>query len=92
MGITAPFEEGGFTKILADEALKVDQIAHRSIIEVTKNGTVGAASTAISFVPLMSGPSTDEELVIDKPFLFYVHDKIQKTILFAGRFSNPNAQ
>lgn len=89
MNIEAPFSEGGFEKILADEPLKVSQILHRAIIEVTKDGTVGAAATAIEFVPLFADFGAPEVITINKPFIFFLQDRIQKTIIFAGKFGGP---
>ena len=86
MGVHGPFSEGGFDRILADEDLKVSQIKHRAIIEVTKDGTVGAAATAIEFVPLFGAFGAPQVIDINKPFLFFLRDKTQKTILFAGKF------
>ena len=90
MGITAPFTEGGFKRILADEPLKVSQIKHRAILEVTKNGTVAAATTAFDFGLRFHGSGEAEVLNINKPFLFFLRDKVQKTILFAGRYGGPD--
>lgn len=91
MGITAPFDQGGFLRILEGEPLKVSKINHRATVEVTKEGTVGAAATAIEFVRLFADLDEGTELTIDKPFLFYLRDTVEKTIIFAGKYANPNA-
>jgi len=90
MDVTAPFTEGGFERILADEPLKVSQIKHRAILEVTKNGTVAAATTAIEIGVRFGDFGEAEVLNINKPFLFFLRDKVQKTILFAGRYGGPD--
>lgn len=86
MGINAAFETGGFDNIVKGEAIKVSDIKHRATIEVTKDGTVGAAATAIELVSFSGTFDVPEEVLINKPFLFFVRDMNQLTILFAGKF------
>ena len=81
MGLTGAFKDGQFDNILPSEPLRVSKIKHRAIVEVTKDGTVAATASAIE-VP--------ELITVDKPFLFYIRDKTFKTILYAGKISNPN--
>ena len=92
MGIRAPFEQGGFDKILPDQPLKVSKIKHRATVEVTKDGTVGSAATAIEIVSFFGTTQEPEDIVINKPFIFYIRDSAQNAILFAGKYSNPNQQ
>lgn len=89
IGINAAFDEGGFDRIIDDDKFKVGQIKHRATIEVTKDGTVGAAATSIEIVRF-SASVAPKEILINKPFLFFVHDKAQRVILFAGKYTNPN--
>ena len=89
LGINAAFDEGEFTNIIEDNPLKVSQIKHRATIEVTKDGTVGAAASSIELVGLSAALSVPKDININKPFLFFVRDKELKAILFAGKFSNP---
>ena len=88
MGIKAAFEQDdGFRKIFADVDMKVDKVNHRATIENTKYGTVGAAATSVEFGRKFLAV---DEVIIDKPFLFYVRDTVESTILFAGKYFNPN--
>ena len=89
MGINAAFDDGGFDNIVQDAPIKVNDIKHRALIEVTKDGTVGAAATAIELVTFSGNFQVPEEVLINKPFLFFVRDMYQKSILFAGKFSQP---
>ena len=89
LGIKQAFEGGEFENILETVPLKVDQISHRALIEVTKDGTVGAAATTIEIVAL-SGIVEEKQLVIDKPFIFAVYDHAQFVPLFVGKYTNPN--
>ena len=89
MGVNAAFEEGDFDKILREDPLKLSDVKHKVTIEVTEEGTVGAAASAVELV--VFGGFSDEPTVItiDKPFMFYVYDTLQKVIIFAGKYTNP---
>ena len=55
---------------------------------MTKTGTVGAAATSIALVTYsMSYP---EEIIIDRPFLFFVREISLNAIVFAGKVTNPS--
>ena len=47
MGVKGAFDEGGFENIVLNEPLKVSAVKHRATVEVTRDGTVGAAASAI---------------------------------------------
>jgi len=65
----------------------VDSVAHEAFIEVDEEGTRAAAATG---VPIVSshGPWID----VDRPFLFFIIDKLTGTVLFLGRVLDPRAQ
>lgn len=89
MGVNAAFEEGDFEQILSKDPLKLSDVKHKVTIEVTEEGTVGAAASAVELV--VFGGFSDEPTVItiNKPFMFYVYDTLQKVIIFAGKYTNP---
>ena len=89
MGIVAAFDEGDFEGIVANEPIKLSDVKHRAKIEVTPDGTSGAAATAIELVSFAATFDVAREINIDRPFLFYIRDRRQKAILFAGKYSNP---
>jgi len=89
MGIKKAFDQGDFEGIKKNEALTVSDVKHRATIEVTKDGTVGAAATSIELVSLSAPVSLPKEININKPFLFFVRDTESNAIIFAGKFANP---
>jgi len=89
MGINKAFEEGDFQGINKNELLKVSDVKHRATIEVTKDGTVGAAATSIELVTLSASLFLPKEIDIDRPFLFFVRDTELNALIFAGKYSNP---
>merc|ERR1712142_727267 len=88
LGIQEVFASGEFDEMIADENLKVSNVKHRATIEVTKEGTVGAAASSVELVALAAGFSG--KININKPFLFFVRDTELNAILFAGKYSNPD--
>ena len=89
LGIDAAFDEGKFSGILKEEALKVSNVKHRATIEVTKSGTIGAAASSIELVALSASLSLPKRVDINKPFLFFVRDTQLNAIIFAGKYANP---
>ena len=66
MGVNGAFDEGGFENIVQNEPLKVSAVKHRATVEVTRDGTVGAAASAIeivSFQANVSVCSTSKDLI-----------------------------
>ena len=89
LGVEGAFSEGGFGGIIPDVPLKVSSVKHRATIEVTKTGTVGAAATALELVALSGQVGITEQILIDRPFLFFVRDLQLHAIVFAGKVTNP---
>ncbi|TRY68508.1 hypothetical protein TCAL_14221 [Tigriopus californicus] len=88
LGVQGIFNDGEFDSI-SDEPLKVSDIIHRAIIEVDKEGTVGAAATGIELVPLSGAFLEPELLIINQPFVFLIRDIKENVILFYGKVINP---
>ena len=45
MGIKAAFETGEFDKLTKEKLMRVSDIKHKAVIEVTREGTTGVAAT-----------------------------------------------
>ena len=57
---------------------------------MTKDGTVGAAASSIYLgVAKSSGGLPIPEIIVDRPFLFFVRDIELNAIVFAGKVTNP---
>ncbi len=54
-------------------------------IAVDEEGTEAAAATAVVMRATQRGRAADEPLVVDRPFLFVIHDVEHGTPLFVGR-------
>ncbi len=69
--------------------LYVDKVVHQAVIKVNEKGTEAAAATAI-IAKVLSQPLYQEEVIIDKPFIFIIRDRESKIILFIGHVINPS--
>ncbi len=82
-------EAADFSLMTADERLHLDTVAHQAFIAVDEAGTEAAAATAV-VAGATSMPEVTE-VVVDRPFLFVIHDVARLTPLFVGRVTDPRA-
>ncbi len=74
-----------FSKISAAGGLQINQVKHKTFIEVDENGTEAAAVTSVGFVATVSlGPPP-----INHPFIFAIREMSTGLILFTGIVNNP---
>ena len=84
LGMEQAFGGGAdFSGMAEDGGLFIEEIAHKSFVEVDELGTEAAAATAV--VMDESAPADHVELTVDRPFLFYIRDRPTETPLFVGR-------
>jgi len=80
--------QADFSAMTTDAALEVSDVLHQTFIAVDEAGTEAAAATAVVMREL-SLPVSRYELVLDRPFLFVLHDTAHGTPLFVGRVADP---
>jgi serpin B len=71
--------------------LFISAVAHKAFIEVNEEGTEAAAATAV-MVGLTGLPQTNAPPPVfraDHPFLFFIRDNSNGSILFLGRVTDP---
>lgn len=87
MGI-AFSDRADFTRIHTPSELAIDEVRHKSYVDVNEEGTVAAAVTevGIGITSVGSGP-----VVVDRPFLFALRENLSGTILFMGVMRQPPA-
>jgi serpin B len=64
-------------------------VLHQTFIAVDEAGTEAAAATAV-VMGEASAIAPAHRLVLDRPFLFVVHDVAHGTPLFVGRVADPS--
>ncbi|XP_043481422.1 uncharacterized protein LOC122510672 [Leptopilina heterotoma] len=88
LGIRDLFDaKANLSRIITKKATHVNSVLHNAKIEVNESGTIAAAATAISVVPLMT-PSL-QAFRANRPFLFGLVDLESNNLLFAGRVVLP---
>ena len=68
--------------------LLIDDVYHKAFISVDEDGTEAAAATGVVVILESAGPQS-REVVVDRPFIFVIHDRATESILFVGRVENP---
>jgi serpin B len=89
LGMKTPF--GGsadFSGMTEDEDLFISDVIHEVFIAVDEVGTEAAAVTAV-MMRTTGMPAEPVRLVVDRPFLFVIHDVEHGTPLFLGRVADP---
>ncbi len=90
LGMTRAFgEDADFTPMAPQDPLHVEDVLHQTFIAVDEAGTEAAAATAV-VMDEASAIAPGHRLVLDRPFLFVVHDVAHGTPLFVGRVADPS--
>ncbi|MDR1777167.1 MAG: serpin family protein [Desulfovibrio sp.] len=93
-GLARAFSPGAQFDGISDTPLLVDQVAHKTFVDVSETGTEAAAATFVG-VRAMAGPPRPKpepiEFRADHPFLYYIVESSARVILFMGRYAGPEA-
>jgi len=73
------------------QSLYIDEVFHRTFIDLDEAGTEAAAATAVVMMRLTAVPVEEEPLPIrfDRPFIYAIYDHPTDSILFLGRMLDP---
>lgn len=85
---TAFGDAADFSGITRSMNLTIDEVYHQGFVAVDEQGTEASAATAVVMREVM-GPADPLTVVLDRPFLFVVHDVATRTPLFIGRVADP---
>lgn len=90
MGIAFEAGQADFSGLTELDAF-INQVRHKTFIEVNEAGTEAAASTAIGIMPtsIALPPDSPFEMVVDRPFLAAIRDRNTGTLLFLGAIVDP---
>lgn len=86
MGIAFSTVNADFTRI-ADDDLFLTHVKQNVFIDVNEEGTEAAAVTQVG-VGVVSAPQFTE-MHLNRPFLFFIRERLSGTILFAGIIEQP---
>ena len=84
---TALSQSADFSAMSKDEQLEISAVLHQGYIAVDEEGTEAAAATATVMTATAMPIATP--MVVDRPFMFVIHDTATLTPLFVGRVVDP---
>ncbi|XP_015249973.1 PREDICTED: alpha-1-antitrypsin homolog [Cyprinodon variegatus] len=88
MGVTEAYGDNADFSGISDEIkLKVSKVSHQAELRVDETGTEAAAVTTIEIMPM----SLPMEMNLNRPFLVFIIEHSTRSIIFAGKISNPTA-
>jgi serpin B len=91
LGMPSAFDSGAdFSGITADASLYISAVLHEAFISVNEIGTEAAAATAVILDESAAGQQA--ELLVDRPFMFFIRDTETGALLFAGKVTDPSAK
>ena len=91
LGMAEAFDESraNFAE-LSDAATKIDQVKHKTFVEVNEEGTEAAAATSVGIVATsVQIPQEPFAMVVDRPFFCAIRDNQTGTLLFMGAIVEP---
>ena len=71
------------------ENLYIDEVVHKTFVDVNEEGTEAAAVTSVGVVATSAQPPPRIPFVVDRPFFFAIRDNETKTVLFMGVVVEP---
>jgi serine protease inhibitor len=86
---TAFGDDADFSGLTPDEQLKISEVLHEAFVAVDEQGTEAAAATAVVMQRAGGMPPPPVPFVVDRPFLFVIHEVATGAPLFVGRVVDP---
>jgi serine protease inhibitor len=90
LGLKQAFGPGADYHRITKASVRSISVLHRTVVDVTEEGSEAAAATTVIATRAIREPST-KQFSADRPFLFAITDKVTGTILFVGFVSDPAA-
>lgn len=92
MGVSAAFDsdakEPQFLRMTEERSTYLDDVLHKATIECSEKGTVASAATA-AVIMLRSLPKPKPKVVMDRPFLFGIRNRVSGALLFMAKVDKP---
>jgi serpin B len=91
LGMSVAFEpnQADFSG-MSDTKTFINNVQHKTFIEVNEEGTEAAASTSVGIsITSAQLPQDPFEMRVDRPFFFAIRDNQSGTVLFMGSIVNP---
>jgi serpin B len=90
MGIAFVPDVADFTRLLPSGHAYISKVKHKTFVDVYEEGTEAAAVTSVE-MGVTSAP-LELRVVVDRPFLVAIRERLTGTVLFLGRIMDPTAR
>ena len=91
LGMESAFNEAkaNFSN-MTSASVKINEVKHKTFVEVNEEGTEAAAATSIGIVgTAVARPEEPFQMIVDRPFFCAIRDNQTGTILFMGSIREP---
>ena len=98
LGMPLPFSDSADLSGISSESLKINNVVHKTYIDVKEKGAEAAAATAVILAhPRGNGPGDQHVLPlvlfhVDRPFFLLIREYVPDAILFMGRVIDPRGK
>ena len=90
MGIKAAFSKSAdFSKMNGKSNLLIDEVIHKTFVEVSEKGTEAAAATAVVIREKSLVAKENPKVIVNRPFVFLIKENKNNAILFIGKYVKP---
>ncbi len=89
MGMSIAFDpsRADFSNMFGGGVGWIDKVKHKTFVQVDEKGTEAAAVTVVVMID-----SAPQPMVVDRPFVFVIHEHESGTIIFMGKVADPEWQ
>ena len=88
LGMAVAFtDQADFAEMYPPGNLFISRVKHKTFVKVNEEGTEAAAVTSVAITLTSSGG--EFAMRVDRPFIFVIHEKRSKAILFMGKIIEP---
>ena len=94
LGMEVAFDKqkADFTNLCPPPGAYIDDVIHKTFVEVNEEGTEAAAVTAVKMLPTAARPPSPQKtftMVVDRPFFVAIDDSETGVLLFMGAIFEP---
>jgi len=90
LGMRLPFSQTADFSAMSVASLYLSAVKHQSFVEVSEEGTEAAAATiGVMRMTMVRPQNRPFDMVVDRPFLFVIADRVTGTMLFLGVVFDP---
>lgn len=90
LGMESAFNNRANFSKMTSASVKIDEVKHKTFVEVNEEGTEAAAVTSVGMVlKAARAPQEPFQMVVDRPFFCAIRDNQTGTVLFMGSIKEP---